>query len=358
MPEEPPDQPDDGAILVPVGESVTLRNTVAYAVREALAAGGEIHFVAPLAESDIGDLSADGKAALEELLERATVWAEEDAGDDEADLQIETAVVGADEYLFGPDDYARVLTDYARSHDIDRVVVDPEYSPGGNVPLLRPMEVALVEAGLTVEEAPVDRPTRRGQLLRRGGLLQFATLFGVSYLFYQLLSGFTLSGFDLVTGAISATVVAALLHRIAFSDRMRVGVIAKRLVRLAIFVPYLLYEIIVSNLLVACVVLHAKMPIEPRTVEVRSAVWGGMPVTTLANSITLTPGTLTVRVRGQDFMVHSLIPAAREGLFDGSLERAVRFVFYGRGAAGISTPRERGDCRILDTVTENGGDED
>lgn len=358
MPEEPPDQPDDGAILVPVGESVTLRNTVAYAVREALAAGGEIHFVAPLAESDIGDLSADGKAALEELLERATVWAEEDAGDDEADLQIETAVVGADEYLFGPDDYARVLTDYARSHDIDRVVVDPEYSPGGNVPLLRPMEVALVEAGLTVEEAPVDRPTRRGQLLRRGGLLQFATLFGVSYLFYQLLSGFTLSGFDLVTGAISATVVAALLHRIAFSDRMRLGVIAKRLVRLAIFVPYLLYEIIVSNLLVAYVVLHPKMPIEPRTVEVRSAVWGGMPVTTLANSITLTPGTLTVRVRGQDFMVHSLIPAAREGLFDGSLERAVRFVFYGRGAAGISTPRERGDCRILDTVTENGGDED
>jgi multicomponent Na+:H+ antiporter subunit E len=358
VPEEPPDQPDDGAILVPVGESVTLRNTVAYAVREALAAAGEIHFVAPLAESDIGDLSADGKAALEELLERATVWAEEDAGDDEADLQIETAVVGADEYLFGPDDYARVLTDYARSHDIDRVVVDPEYSPGGNVPLLRPMEVALVEAGLTVEEAPVDRPTRRGQLLRRGGLLQFATLFGVSYLFYQLLSGFTLSGFDLVTGAISATVVAALLHRIAFSDRMRVGVIAKRLVRLALFVPYLLYEIIVSNLLVAYVVLHPKMPIEPRTVEVRSAVWGGMPVTTLANSITLTPGTLTVRVRGQDFMVHSLIPAAREGLFDGSLERAVRFVFYGRGAAGISTPRERGDCRILDTVTENGGDED
>ncbi|WP_370518605.1 monovalent cation/H+ antiporter subunit E [Natronomonas sp. CBA1123] len=358
MPEEPPDQAVDEAILVPVGESVTLRNTVAYAVREALAASGEIHFVAPLASSAIGDVSADGKAELEELLERATVWAEEDAGDEAADLRIETAVVGADEYLFGPDDYARVLTDYARSHGVERVVVDPEYSPGGNVPLLRPLQVALVEAGLTVEEAPVDRPTRRGQLLRRGGLLQFATLFGVSFLFYQLLSGFTLSGFDLVTGVVSATVVAALLHRIAFSDRMRLGVIAKRLVRLAIFVPYLVYEIVVSNLLVAYVVLHPKMPIEPRTVEVRSAVWGGMPVTTLANSITLTPGTLTVRVRGQDFMVHSLIPAAREGLFDGSLERAVRFVFYGRDAAGISTPRERDDCRILDTVTENGGEED
>lgn len=358
MPEEPPDRPGEEAILVPVGQSVTLRNTVAYAVREALAASGEIHFVAPLSASDIGNVGATERAELEELLERTTVWAQEDAGDDAESLHVGTAIVGAEEYLFGPEDYAGVLSDYARDNGIERVVIDPEYSPGGNVPLLRPMEVALVEAGLAVEEAPVERPAQRGRLLRRGGLLQFTTLFGVSFLFYQLLSGFTLSQFDLVTGGLSATVVAALLHRIAFSDRVRLGVIAKRLVRLAIFVPYLAYEIIVSNLYVAYVVLHPKMPIEPRTVEVRSAVWGGMPVTTLANSITLTPGTLTVRIRGQDFMVHSLIPTAREGLFDGSLERAVRFVFYGRAAAGISTPRERDDCRVLDTVIEDGGDED
>ncbi|WP_254838825.1 monovalent cation/H+ antiporter subunit E [Natronomonas marina] len=346
MPEDPPDRRDDaGPLLVPVGESVTLRQTVAYAVREALAGAGEIHFVAPVAWHDIGDVGADVREETEALLERVAVWADEDADDA---LDVETAIVGADEYLFGPDDYARVLAAYADDHGIDRVVVDPEYSPGGNVPILQPMEASLEEAGLTVEEAPVGRATRRERLLRRGGALQFVTLFGISYLFYHLLSGFTLTNFDLVTGVATATLVATMLHRITFSDRVRLPSLARQLLRLGIYTPYLLYEIVKSNLLVSYAILHPELPIEPRMTEVECALWGAMPVTTLANSITLTPGTLTVRVRGRGMKIHTLLPAAREGLFDGALERGVRFVFYGRRALAIATPRERGDCRILD----------
>ena len=351
MSQDPPDRRDGaGPILVPVGESVTLRQTVAYAVREALEAGGEVHFVEAVAWHDIGDVGAEVREETEERLDRVAVWADEDA---QAELDVETAIIGAEEYLFGPDDYARVLAAYAENHDIGRVVVDPEYSPGGNVPILRPMETDLAEAGLSVEEAPVDRPTRRGRLLRRGGVLQFATLFGISFLFYQLLSGFTLAGFDLVTGAASATLVAAMLHRTTFSDRLRPTTVGRQLVRLVIYVPYLVYEIIRSNLLVSYVILHPDLPIEPRMTEVECALWGGMPVTALANSITLTPGTLTVRTRGRGMVVHTLIPAAREGLFDGALERGVRFVFYGRRALAVASPRERGDCRIID----EGGDE-
>jgi multicomponent Na+:H+ antiporter subunit E len=340
---------DAGPILVPVAESVTLRNTVAYAVREALDTSGEIHFVVAVPWHDIGDVSADVRTEVEDLLERVAVWAREDA-DSDTDIEVRTASIGADEYLFGPDDYARVFEEYARTNGIDRLIVDPEYSPGGNAPLLQPMETELVRLGLTVEEAPVERSTRRGRLLRRGGALQFATLFGISFVFYQLLGGFALTTFDITTGAMSATIAAAMLHRISFSDRVRLPIIVRRSLRLLVYIPYLLYEIIVSNILVSYVILHPSMPIEPRTTEVRTAVWGGMPITTLANSITLTPGTLTVRVNGQDFVVHTLIPAAREGLFDGALERAVRFVFYGRQAAAIASPREREDCRIIETV--------
>lgn len=353
MPEDSPDRPADGAILVPVGESVTLRNTVAYAVREAVATSGTVHFVTAVAWHDIGDVSAEQREELYDRLERVAVWAEEDA---DGPLDVETAVVGAEEYLFGPDDFARVLGGYARDHDVDRIVVDPEYSPGGNLPLLRPMEAELSEAGFRVEEAPVERATRRGRLLRRGGAVQFLTLFGISFLFYQLLAGVTATQFDLVTGAISGVVVAGMLHRITFDGRPRLHQLARQALRLAVYVPYLLYEIIKSNILVSYVILHPDLPIEPRLTEVRSAVWGGMPVATLANSITLTPGTLTVRVRGQDFVVHTLIPPAREGLFDGDLERAVRFVFYGRISASISSPRERGDVRILEGLS--GGEEE
>ena len=356
MSQDPSDRRDDaGPVVVPVGESVTLRQTVTYAVREALSGAGEpvVHFVAPVAWHDIGDVAAGVREETETLLERVAVWARED-GDD--DLVVETTVIGADTYLFGPDDYARVIASYADDDGIERVVVDPQYSPGGNVPILRPMKAALAERGLVVEEAPVDRPTRRGRLLRRGGALQFATLFGISFLFYQLLGGFAGTGFDVATGAVSATLVAAMLHRITFTDRLHLPTLGRQLVRLVAYVPYLLYEIVVSNLRVAYVILHPSLPIEPRMVETECAVWGGMPLTLLANSITLTPGTLTVRVHGRRMMIHTLTPAAREGLFDGALERAVRFVFYGRPALAVATPRERDDARIVESDDSDDAD--
>jgi multicomponent Na+:H+ antiporter subunit E len=342
----------DRALLVPVGESVTLRNTVAHAVEVASETDAPgIHFVAPVPWHDIDDIDPSVREATQELLDRVATWARED--DPDGVLAIETAIIGDDEYLFSPGDYADALGSYADAHGIERIVVDPEYSPGGNVPILRSMEVELDRRGYAVEEAPLRRTIRRGRLLRRGGGLQFATLFGVSFLFYQLLGGFSMTRFDLLTGAASATIVSVMLYRISFSDRLQLGVLARRAVRLGLFVPYLVYEIVVSNLLVSYVILHPKLPIEPRMTEVRTAVWGGIPVTTLANSITLTPGTLTVRVEGRDFMIHTLIPPAREGLFDGSLERAVRFVFYGRGAASSATPRERGDCWIVGEEDES-----
>jgi multicomponent Na+:H+ antiporter subunit E len=349
--------PGESALLVPVGESATLRNTVAHAVETAIdEAIDGIHFVAPVPWHDITDVDPAVREATQELLERVATWAQEDAPDDS--LTITTTIIGDDRYLFAPDDYAEVLATYASEHGIERLIVDPEYSPGGNVPILRPMEVEITRRGFTVEEAPFQRSIRRGQLLRRGGVLQFVTLFGISFLFYQLLGGFALTRFDLLTGGASAIIVSVMLHRISFADRLRLPTLARRLLRLALFVPYLVYEIIKSNILVSYVILHPKLPIEPRMTQIRTAVWGAMPVTTLANSITLTPGTLTVRVTGRDFMVHTLIPSAREGLFDGALERAVRFVFYGRHAAGSATPRERGDCQIInDTDAETDGED-
>ncbi len=347
MVEQTSGPPADTALLVPVGESVTLRNTVAYAVEVASETDvTEIYFVAPVPWHDIDDVDPTVREATRDLLDRVATWAREDDPDDS--LTIETAIIGDDEYLFSPDDYAATLASYADEHGIDRIVIDPEYSPGGNVPILRSMEVELDRRGYAVEEAPHRRRVMRGRLLQRGGRIQFLTLFGVSFLFYQLLGGFAMTRFDLLTGAASATIVSVMLYRISLSDRLRLPALGRRLVRLVIFVPYLVYEIVKSNILVSYVILHPRMPIEPRMTEIRTAVWGGLPVTTLANSITLTPGTLTVRVEGRDFMVHTLIPAAREGLFDGALERAVRFVFYGRSATRSATPRERGDCRIVD----------
>ncbi len=342
-----------GTLLVPVGESVTLRNTVAYALETATDEGMEaVHFVAPVAWHDVGDVETEVRERTQALLERVSVWAEEDAPADSPTVDV--SLLGAEEYLFSPDDYAAVLARYADDHGIERIVVDPEYNPGGSLPLLRPMEVALAKRGFEVREAPASRPVRRSPLNRAGGVIQFGVLFGVSFLFYQLLGGFVIvtgDSFDLfyelISGSIAAGIVAGTLYTVALSGRVRPARLGIQLVRLAIYVPYLLYEIIKSNVLITFIILHPRLPIDPRMTKVRSAVWGGAAMTTLANSITLTPGTLTVRTEGQYLHVHGLFGSARAGLADGALERAVRFVFYGRKAAAIPTPEERGDYEEL-----------
>jgi multicomponent Na+:H+ antiporter subunit E len=329
-------------ILVPIGESVTLRNTVAYAVREAVESAtaeeaATVHFVYPITGRVADPKEFDEP---ESLLDRVEVWARDDLGsDDRPEVQIDTAVRASDVYLFSPVDYARTLIDYAEEDDLKRVIVDPEYTPAGSTPMVQPLEYELAQSDLTIEEAPVERPTRRGRLVRGSDLAQFATVFGASYLFYLVIGGFA-GTFDYVTGAFSAVVTAALLSQISLSeapDRQT----PLRALRALAYAPYLLWEIAKANLAIAYVVLHPRLPIDPEIVEFEAAVWGDLPVTTLANSITLTPGTLTVDVREREFHVHALTTSSKEDLLDGALERAVRFVFYGRDSARIASPAER-----------------
>lgn len=357
----------DSRLLVPVSQSTTLRQTVKYAVSAGLDGAEEtyIQFVyvhAP--ESGIEDAEADDSGTSpQQLLNRVSVWANEDAGDDANSLTVETATVGLDEYLFSPEDVATQLVAQAQEHSIHTILLDPEYDPGIGSPLLRPLEYELTRfADVRIEEAPVTAKTRRSPLVVRSTPVQVGSLFFVSFVFYQLLAG-QLYWFDLVTGVVSATIVAVGLSRVTFHRDPSVGTV-RRLVRMVVYTPYLLVQIIKSNILIAAVILHPRLPIDPRLTRIRTAVWGGLPVTTLANSITLTPGTLSVRVDGRTLTVHTLVPAAREDLFDGGLERAVRFVFYGRDARQISSPRERGDTEILQEYPEqeatagDGGDDE
>lgn len=341
----------DNRLLVPVSDSPTLRQTVEYVTGAALDADGDgyIRFVyvhsPEVSDETIDEVEADIEE-VEELLDRLTVWVREDAGGRADELTVETGQVGMDEYLFSPEDVASALMDAAITHDVGRVVLDPEYDPGVGSPLLRPLVVELTGFdGISVEEAPVRTVTRRSPLVVRSTPLQVGALFFVSFVFYQLLAG-TLGLFDLVTGAVSATIVAVGLSRVTFNHEPSVDWL-RRILRLLVYIPYLIVQIVKANIEVAIVILHPRLPIDPRLTHVNAAVWGSMPVMLLANSITLTPGTLSVRVDGRSLKIHTLIPPAREDLFDGGLERAVRFVFYGRKAMSIPSPVERNDTEIL-----------
>ncbi|MCK7577201.1 MAG: Na+/H+ antiporter subunit E [Chromatiales bacterium] len=62
--------------------------------------------------------------------------------------------------------------------------------------------------------------------------------------------------------------------------------------------------LVLSNLDVAFRVLHPRLPIAPGIVKVKTRLKTPLGRLLLANSITLTPGTITVEMRGEDIYVH------------------------------------------------------
>lgn len=92
------------------------------------------------------------------------------------------------------------------------------------------------------------------------------------------------------------------------------------------YFPWLLWEIVKSAWAVTRIILHPALPISPTMTVVRASQKTAAARATYANSITLTPGTLTVGVNGDAFLVHAL---TREGALDlesgGMDRRAAKF---------------------------------
>lgn len=331
----------DRALLVPLAETVTARDTVDHAVAQA--GTGEIHLVVALGEGD--EQYEDRRQDAEFLLQRAAAWAEEDARGQP--LTIETHVLGAESYLFGPNDYARLFADCLDTHGLDAIVLDPEYWANTTAPLVESFRNEIEARGVTVETPVTPRPAQHERIVGRWDTSKVLTVFVISFGFYLVL-GDPFYWFDIITGFAVAGIVALSLSHITYGQAPTYPRSAIRTVRFSLYIPYLVYEIIKANIVIAIVILRPSMPIDPRMTRVRMRVRGGLPTLALANSITLTPGTLTVRASSDELIIHTLVPSAREDLFGGRLERAIRFVFEGRAASAIPSPEEREDARVLE----------
>lgn len=79
------------------------------------------------------------------------------------------------------------------------------------------------------------------------------------------------------------------------------------------YIPWLSWEIAKSAWGVARIVLNPKLPISPTMTVVDASQRTVAGLVTYANSITLTPGTITTDVKGNTLTVHSLV---REGALD------------------------------------------
>ncbi len=80
------------------------------------------------------------------------------------------------------------------------------------------------------------------------------------------------------------------------------------------YVGYLLYEITVANLHTIRMITTSKYEIEPAIIQFDVSLKSNVAKVILANSITLTPGTITVALEGQTLTVHALDRDFLEGI--------------------------------------------
>jgi multicomponent Na+:H+ antiporter subunit E len=90
-----------------------------------------------------------------------------------------------------------------------------------------------------------------------------------------------------------------------------------------IFVPWLLKEIVKSNIEVALIILKPRLPISPCLIRLQASQLTDLGKVIYANSITLTPGTITLDVRGDAILVHNLTSEMAEDLLTGDMDRRV-----------------------------------
>jgi multicomponent Na+:H+ antiporter subunit E len=96
-----------------------------------------------------------------------------------------------------------------------------------------------------------------------------------------------------IAGLIASGIVALLFHEILPKEHL-VFTSPTRLFWGLVYVPVFFYYVIIANLDVVYRALHPRMPIRPGIVKIKTTLKTESGITALANSITLTPGTLTV----------------------------------------------------------------
>ena len=151
--------------------------------------------------------------------------------------------------------------------------------------------------------------------------MRLVSTFLVLFAFWLLLSGF-FTAFLMAAGAVSSLAVVLFARRMDVADHEGHPVhLAPR--ALLIYWPWLITEIVKSAWTVALIILHPRLPISPTLVRVRATQKTDVGRTVFANSITLTPGTISVEVGRDEFLVHALTGAAASELAEGEMDRRV-----------------------------------
>jgi len=169
-------------------------------------------------------------------------------------------------------------------------------------------------------DVPSEHPASRPVFSR---IMTFIALL----ILWVILSG-KFDPLHLSLGVISCAIVSLFSGDLLFPES-RTGGLFRHMLRVINYVPWLLYQVILANLHVLYLVFHPRMMelIDPQIIRFDSTLKKEISLVTFANSITLTPGTITMYVSVEGaFQVHAIDKASGDPL-PGEMERRIARAF-------------------------------
>lgn len=148
--------------------------------------------------------------------------------------------------------------------------------------------------------------------------MKYFILASTLVLFWMLLSGHT-SVLLLSLGLASVVLVTWLVSRMDRNDNAPVRMLFS--MKFISYLGWLTWQVIITNIDVAKRIWNPSLPIKPASRKIKVKIKDPLIKTIYANSITLTPGTVTTEVGEDYFIVHALNSEGLDELEEGDMER-------------------------------------
>lgn len=133
--------------------------------------------------------------------------------------------------------------------------------------------------------------------------MKYFTTFFLLLFTYLMLAGFTL--YELILGSIISGLLSIFLTRI-LNIELDVFFPWKLIKFIFIYFPIFMFQLISSNIDMAKRVIQPKIPLNPGIIKLKTKMKSKLGKLTLANSITLTPGTLSLDIEEDDIIIHTV----------------------------------------------------
>jgi multicomponent Na+:H+ antiporter subunit E len=157
--------------------------------------------------------------------------------------------------------------------------------------------------------------------------MRHITLFILGLALWLLLT-FKITVPNIIVGSVASLICTLIFARYYFKGVIKF-IQPQRWFWFLVYLVVFIWCCIKANFDVAYRVLHPRMPIKPGIVKVKTTLKSEFAKMMLANSITMTPGTLTVDIIGDDIYVHwiyisSVDPEVYTGIIIGAFEKYIK----------------------------------